>query len=418
MKSLFTYAVTLFLITNHCLADVFDTIQKTNTIRTGKYNAPLSPRTDPKDPMELAKLSAETTKIDSLLTKNVNTKVHASKEQQKKALQAVFSTEIIYGAARPSYLDGINTTSDIYGHCYVLEYSARLASEYLNSASGSINVNTTAYQKLYLYSGLDSGTLIGWLFEMRDQHQSGKQTRIQRSNALTVKSKPFTSVPLPTPAQFVTSRLPSSHTSTYPKATSAEKSQFIEDIRAQTNQFLQLPHEQLQSLGSMVIPPTQLAQFAAEWNRMGILPDADFSEFQSKQALTRTASKEDYTRGMFGQNLPAHIQRQIDETKRQIADQRGRFLSGGFAASAVRMPAPPVVQSKGGEWTEIFNLKKGGQIERTPAAVFLKTGGFSSGGKSLQMTNSSMNGTIINVHVSTDMTRDEFVASLRRDGNL
>ena len=94
MKSLFTCAATLFLITNHCFSDVFDTIQDTNTIRASKYNSPLSPVIDPTDPMDLAKLSEEKTKIDNLLTKNVNTKVHATKEQKKRLFKLCFQLKL------------------------------------------------------------------------------------------------------------------------------------------------------------------------------------------------------------------------------------------------------------------------------------------------------------------------------------
>jgi hypothetical protein len=348
------------------------------------------------------------------------------KNRKKKALQAVFSAEIIYGAARHSYLKGISETDDIYGHCYVLEYSAQLARDFLNCTSGIVDVNAPYYQKLYSYSGLNGQTLVCWLDDMIYQHKAGKQIRTERSNALTVKSKPVASMPSPAPVPFTLAGNPSYVSSSssnytrsvYPKATPAEQSRFFQDAAAKTNQLLQLPPAQLQSLGNMVIPPAQLAEYAKEWNRMGILPDEDFANFQSKQASRHATGMEDYTSDMFGQNLPAHIQRQIDEAKRQIADQRGRFPSGGFAASAVRMPAPPAVQSKGGEWTETFDLKGGGTAMRTPTSLIIKKGNFQSTGPRINMSNCSMNGTTINFHASTDMTREEFVAALRRDGNL
>jgi hypothetical protein len=203
MKLLFTCAATLFLITNYCFADVFDTIQDTNTIRAGKYNTPLSATIDPKDPMELAKLSAETTKIDNLLTKNVNTKVHATKEQKKKALQAVFSAEIIYGSARPSYLDGISETDDIYGHCYVLEYSALLARECIKSMPipgvCSTSLSPSKYKELYQYSGLDINTLTQWFFEIYEKHMPGTMTRFTLQNPeLSKKAFPSKEISKPT----------------------------------------------------------------------------------------------------------------------------------------------------------------------------------------------------------------------------
>ena len=188
MRFILTCVTALFLVTTYCLADVLDTIQEINTTRAAKYNATLNPTIDPNDPLDLSKLSAETTKINNLLTKNVNTKVHATKEQQKKALQAVFSTEIIYGETRPSYLEGICETDETYGHFYVLEYSALLARDFISSGSDRVDVNTLAYKKLYSYSGLDSYTLYAWFIEMRDKHMHGTQIRQERVKALILKS--------------------------------------------------------------------------------------------------------------------------------------------------------------------------------------------------------------------------------------
>jgi hypothetical protein len=165
----------IFLVATHSVADVFDTIQDTNEVRIHKYNMPLRPTIDPKDPKDLSKLLLETTKIDQLLTKNINTKVHATQDQQKKALQAVFSTEIIYGKARPSYLKGINDADDIYGHCYVLEYSTLFARDCIRQMSfgDAITPEYSVYKDLYRYSGLDEFKLFEWFMEMYNTHTPG-----------------------------------------------------------------------------------------------------------------------------------------------------------------------------------------------------------------------------------------------------
>lgn len=188
MKFLLTCVTTLFLITTYCLADVFDAIEEINSNRACKYNAPLAPAIDKSDPLDLSKLAIESKRIDKLLTKNVNTKVHATKKQQKKALQAVFATEVIYGVARPSYLDGIDETNAIYGHCYVLEYSALLARDFISSGSDRVDVNTLDYKKLCSYSGLDSNTLYKWFVEMRDKHMQGTQVHQERVKDLILES--------------------------------------------------------------------------------------------------------------------------------------------------------------------------------------------------------------------------------------
>lgn len=209
MKLIFTCAATLLLITNYCFGDVFDIIQDTNTMRANKYNAPLSPTINPKDPMELSKLSPETNKIDNLLTKNVNTKVHATKEQQKKALQAVFSTEIIYGATRPSYLEGISVTSDIYKHCYILEYSTLLARDCIQSMPipgiGGISISSNKYNDLCRYSGLDGKTLVDWFFEMYEKHMQGQIVRFSRQQPELARKVGF----LKTQPALTTSATPS-----------------------------------------------------------------------------------------------------------------------------------------------------------------------------------------------------------------
>jgi hypothetical protein len=175
----FKFIMMLFLVVTHSVADVFDTIQDTNEVRTSKYNMPLSPTIDPKDPKDLSKLLPETTKIDQLLTKNINTKVHATQDQQKKALQAVFSTEIIYGKARPSYLKGINDVEDIYGHCYVLEYSTLFARDCIRQMSfgDTITLEYSVYKDLYRYSGLDEFKLFEWFMEMYNAHTPGISLR-------------------------------------------------------------------------------------------------------------------------------------------------------------------------------------------------------------------------------------------------
>ncbi len=194
MKLIFTYVTTLFLITNYCFSDVFDAIQETNMTRADKYNAQLNVSIDEKDPNDLSKLSVGTGSIYNLLTKNVSKNVYATKEQQKKALQAVFATEIIYGEIRPSYLDGISTTNEIYRHSYILEYSALLVRDYVNSTSGGADISVPTYKKLYSYSGLDNATLFGWFIEMRDKHKLGKRARQERCNSIAYKRIPITSV--------------------------------------------------------------------------------------------------------------------------------------------------------------------------------------------------------------------------------
>ena len=83
----------------------------------------------------------------------------------------------------------------------------------------------------------------------------------------------------------------------------------------------------------------------------------------------------------------------------------------------VAPPPPAVIQSKGGNWTETFNLKGGLKIKRSPEYVTIIDGGLNINSKVIKNTG-SFNGKQVNIHVSVDMTRDEFVAALRRDGSL
>ena len=183
MKLISTYIALLFLMTHHCFSDVFDTIQNTNNARASKYNAPLNNVVDQNDPMELGKLLPETTKIDCLLTKNVSTTVYATTEQKKKALQAVFSAEIIYGGSRPSYLDGVSESDAKYKHCYILEQSKLFARDYSEKVSSvsKVRMDDPKYKDLYAYSGLSEEELTGWCIEMRAQHSAGYSVRKERS---------------------------------------------------------------------------------------------------------------------------------------------------------------------------------------------------------------------------------------------
>lgn len=68
-----------------------------------------------------------------------------------------------------------------------------------------------------------------------------------------------------------------------------------------------------------------------------------------------------------------------------------------------------------GNWTETFTLTHGEVAEHTPTCVRFKSGGLNlSMGKSLDVDGSTFNGVkIVNLHLKTDSTRDEFTAALK-----
>lgn len=187
MKSYLRYVVFMSLGAHLSMASGYDVVLELNGERREIYNAPLAPRVDPRDPMDLLKLNTHSTQIQDILTKNVNQKVHATKAQKKIALQAVFATELIYGDVRPSYLEGISATSGIYGHCYVLEYSALLAREFGAFGLDPQRGKASSFQTLYAYSGLDYVTLYEWYIEAQKQHQAGTEARAERMKALQVQ---------------------------------------------------------------------------------------------------------------------------------------------------------------------------------------------------------------------------------------
>lgn len=175
MKNIFIFFAVSFFITTYCFSGAVDDIQEENTARSGLYNAAFS-STDA-DPLGLEQLSEKTIKINHSLTKNVDKNRSATKQEKKVMLQAVFSTEIIYGESRPSYLAGISEDNVIYGHYYVLEYSALLARDFLKFGSNTSYADAPAYQKLYSYCGLDKAQLFDWFSEMFDQHRPGRELR-------------------------------------------------------------------------------------------------------------------------------------------------------------------------------------------------------------------------------------------------
>ncbi len=114
-----------------------------------------------------------------------------------------------------------------------------------------------------------------------------------------------------------------------------------------------------------------------------------------------------------------HLMFQEDKMKLLFTFAATLFLITNHCfASAVEMPALPVVQSKGGEWTETFDLKGGGTAMRTPTTLIIKKGMFQSSGPTASIFNANICGIKINFHLSTDMTREEFIAALKRHGNL
>jgi hypothetical protein len=327
MKFILTCVTTLFLVNTYCLADVLDTIQELNTTRAGKYNAPLASVIDKRDPMDLSKLVMESSRIDNLLTKNVNTKVHATKEQQKKALQAVFATEIIYGAARPSYLEGINATNPLYGHCYVLEYSALLARDFNVSGSGGAHVNTPAYKKLYSYSGLDGDILRAWYIEVRDQHITGKQLREERVKALATKSthrRPPTPLPLDVEEKHKSSPDMSAHTGSFKDNWSSTYT--LKD-------------------GKLTVSRTPTSvQLGEMSNSSGIF------------LLCRNYKGLSLNGGIF-----------LDKDASQIDFVNALIRSGAYEGTAKEI----VDYETSGNWTETFTLLDGTQINHTPTSLII-----------------------------------------------
>lgn len=327
MKFILTCVTTLFLVTSYCLADAFDTIQEINTTRTAKYNTPLSPCIEQSDPMELSKLVSESRRIDNLLTKNVNTKVHATKEQKKKALQAVFATEIIYGDARPSYLEGINAANAIYGHCYVLEYSALLARDFNVSGSGGSHVNTPAYKKLYSYSGLDRDILRAWYIEVLDQHIAGKQLREERAKTLAVQNSHRTA-PLPIPLNVEEKRISSPNMSAHTDALKDNwsSSYILKD-------------------GELTVTRTPASvQLGEMSNSTGI-----FLLCKNYKGLSLNG-------GIF-----------LDKDASQIDFVNALIRSGAYEGTAKEI----VDYETSGNWTETFTLLDGTQINHTPTSLVI-----------------------------------------------
>lgn len=189
MKRYIVVSMLMFCVVQYCIASGIDRVRDLNDVRRDSYNAPLLPRVDSRDPMDLVKLNTHSTQIQHILTKNVNQKVHATKAQKKIALQAVFATELIYGESRPSYLEGINVTRGIYRHCYVLEYAALLAREFGTFGLDHKRVKAPAFKTLYSYSELDYVTLYEWYCETEKQHTAGIKARAERMKALQVQKK-------------------------------------------------------------------------------------------------------------------------------------------------------------------------------------------------------------------------------------
>ena len=370
MKLISTYIALLFLMTHHCFSDVFDTIQNTNNARASKYNAPLNNVVDQNDPMELGKLLPETTKIDCLLTKNVSTTVYATTEQKKKALQAVFSAEIIYGGSRPSYLDGVSESDAKYKHCYILEQSKLFARDYSEKVSSvsKVRMDDPKYKDLYAYSGLSEEELTGWCIEMRAQHSAGYSVRKERKvlHATTGYYVPQVSPPPAirpevqphspkgTVQQQRQNSMPSQNA--YERLSESEKRKFDEAYTKSVN-------EQFAALDSH--PPIIYKNMAGVEDLLKTLDPVAYAQLQKSKPVAPTAS-------------------------------------------------PSAVPFKG-NWTESFKLKNGETITHTPQNV--RMGSFTVG-KGLTLKNSNFNGKIFNIHVVTDSTREEFVAALKRDGNL
>lgn len=177
MKIICPFIAVIFLITTHCFSDAVKDLLNENTVRASLYNATFSSTKE--DLLGLDQLSEKTTRINNSLTKNVDKNKIATNEEKRIMLQAVFATEIIYGEARPSYLADVSEDDVIYGHYYVLEYSALLARDFSKFGPSSADVDAPEYKKLYSHCGLDKNQLFDWFREMFEKHRPGKKLRGQ-----------------------------------------------------------------------------------------------------------------------------------------------------------------------------------------------------------------------------------------------
>lgn len=391
MKLIFSFKliIILYSLSSHCFSNGAEIIQATDKIRSHIFNTKpdsenkILNQTEQKDKDVL--LGQHTTTINTILNNKNVSRRPATKTEKKTILQAVMGSIIIHENDFRYRLDehDLVETDEFYKHFEILKFTEEFSQTCLDAMTQSGNHDDTVldvidkdlYAQLYEYSGLRHDLMIEWFKEVYKNHINGIKLKPSQTTTQTIQRK------IEFPRRSLDLRTSTDQTEGRPKNTS-ETGQIVlsfSDIHPNTTPTKTIQQSAL--IAAFLPRPKQIEHVT--------LPENDLASPHLRDT-------------MFQNPLLTHSSSASD-----------RSTKGTLIPLAETAPI-----SKKSNWKNSWKLKNGITIIHHPGCIELTGSIICTKDLEINFDNKNIRGTVVNIHVSTDMTEEEFVDALRKDGNL
>lgn len=330
-------------------------------------------------------LGQHTTTINTILNNKNVSRRPATATEKKTILQAVMGTIIIHHSDS-SYLlhdHDLIETDEFFKHFKILKFTEDFAETCLETMIRSNNhdyavldtIDKDLYAQLYEYSGLDHDLMIEWFKEVYKNHIIGIKLKPSQTTTQTIQRKiafPRRSIDLRT-----SNDLTEGESKELPETGQITLS--FDEIHPNTTPTKTIQESAL--IAAVLSLPKQIEHVTLAGDDL-VSPHLRNTMFQNP-LLTNPSSASD---------------RPTKSTLIPLAE------------------TAPI--SKKSNWKNSWKLKNGITIIHHPGCIELTGPIICTKNLEINFDNKNIRGTVVNIHVATDMTEQEFIDALNKDGNL